>query len=150
MFLLRIFQATRTRSSGRELVPCAAFAMNFFALDFLYVLLLGSFRRRAQDPQVGNSYRVPRSRRMFAFNFLYVILLGSFRRRAQDPQVGNSYRVTRLVYAPKISVFVSVNTFRTPLRVCRPVAIKYQTPLGISGTCFPRTAGNNQNRYSTF
>ena len=29
MFLLGIFQATRPRSPGRELVQCAAFAMNF-------------------------------------------------------------------------------------------------------------------------
>ena len=29
VFLLGIFQATRPRSSGRELVQCAAFAMNF-------------------------------------------------------------------------------------------------------------------------
>ena len=60
-----------------------------------------------------------------------------------NPQVRNSYRVGRRVYAPaKIPVFVSVNKFRTPLGVCRPVAIEYQTPLRISGTCFPRTAGN--------
>ena len=102
------------------------------------------FTKELRRVEVENSNRVPRSRWMFALNFLYVFILGSFRRRAQDPQVGNSYRVSRLVYAPKISVFVSVNKFRTPLRVCRPVAIKYQTPLGISGTCFPEQQGTSR------
>ena len=108
VFLLGIFQATRPRSSGRELVPCAAFAINF------------------------------------RFGFFNVFLLASLRRRVQDPQVRNSYRVGRRVCAPKIPVFVSVNKFRTPLGVCRPVAIEYQTPLRISGTCFPRTAGEHR------
>ena len=69
VFLLGIFQAARPRSSGRELVPCAAFAMNF------------------------------------RFEFFVRVSTGIF--QAQDPQVGNSYRVSRLVYAPKISVFVT-------------------------------------------
>ena len=105
-FLLGIFQAARPRSSGRELVPCAAFAMNF------------------------------------RFGFFECVSPGICEAVRSNPQVRNSYRVCRRVYAPKIPVFVSVNKFRTPLGVCRPIAIEYQTPLRISGTCFPRTAGN--------
>ena len=73
----------------------------------------------------------------FRFGFFECVSPGICEAARSNPQVRNSYRVGRRVYAPKIPVFVSVNKFRTPLGVFRPVAIKYRTPLRISGTCFP-------------
>ena len=52
--------APKILSSGTR--TCATFAMNFRFEFFCRCFSWGSFRRRAQDPQVGNSYSVPRSR----------------------------------------------------------------------------------------
>ena len=141
VFLLGIFQATRPRSSGRELVQCAAFAINF-RLIFLYVFLLGIFQ--ATRPRSSGRELVPCAAftMNFRFGFFECVSPGIREAARSNPQVRNSYRVGRRVYAPKFPVFVSVNKFRTPLGVCRPVAIEYQTPLRILGTCFPGTAGN--------
>ena len=43
-----IFQAARPRSSGRELVPCAAFAMNF-RFDFFVRVSTGDLSRMKLD-----------------------------------------------------------------------------------------------------
>ena len=56
VFLLGIFQAARPRSSGRELVPCAAFAMNF-RFEFFVRVSTGIFQ--AARPRSSGRELVP-------------------------------------------------------------------------------------------
>ena len=131
---------TRPRSLGRELVPCAAFAMN--ARFEIFVCVSPGIFQATRPRSLGREL-VPCA--AFAINFRFGVFEcvspGICEAARSTPQVRNSYRVGWRVYAPKIPVF-SVNKFRTPLGVFRPVAIKYRTPLRISGTWFPWTAGN--------
>ena len=141
VLLLGTFQATRPRSSGRELVQCAAFAINLLRINLLRLICFECFVCVSPGYLSGDAPKILRSGINFRFGFFNVFLLASLRRRVQDPQVRHSYRVGRRVYAPKIPVFVC-EQISDAVWVFRPVAIEYQTPLIISGTCIPRKAGN--------
>ena len=76
VFLLGIFQATRPRSSGRELVTCVAFATNF-RFGFFECVSPGICEAARSNPQVRNSYRV--GRRFYAPKIPVFVSVNKFR-----------------------------------------------------------------------